>query len=142
MGRRRFKAGSEMTGSSDSGADLRHNRHRIIVHLRQVTDLEPNRRILIPGLAGRIVWWWCGSVGCSILPHSEVPTQRRCYVNARWLPRQRAAINRIRHIIERDRRPLAENARNRRSKRSIRQNDKVNPVAGSKWRQALWLDKL
>jgi hypothetical protein len=54
MGRCRFNAGSEMTGSSDSGVNLRHNRHRIIVHLRQVTDLEPNRRILIPGLAGRL----------------------------------------------------------------------------------------
>jgi hypothetical protein len=106
MGRRRFNAGSEMTGSSDSGAILRHNRHRIIVHSRPVTDLEPNRRILIPGLAGRIfVCWWCGSVGAASFRIWVVPTQRRCYVSAteeRRLPRQRAAINRIRLIIERD----------------------------------------
>ena|SRR5271170_4039443 len=100
MGRCRFNAGSEMTGSSDSEADLRHNRHRIIVHLRQVTDLEPNRRILIPGLAGRIVWWWCGSVGAAHFRIWKCPYKAAViYVSATWLPRQRVAINRIRQII-------------------------------------------
>jgi hypothetical protein len=145
MGRRCFNAGPEMTGSSDSGVNLRHNRHQIIVHLRQVTDLEPNRRFLIPGLAGRIVWWWCGSVGAAYFRIWKCPYKgavTSAPLRKRWLPRQRAAINRIRHIIERDRRQLAENAQNRRSKLSFRHNDEVNPFAGYKWRQALWLDKL